>query len=288
MAAAFAVQVGPFLLFTLWTAVPMPDRRVVEWFAAFGRLHPSGVPLVRDRLVRARWHRRLGALLGALALWAVGARYGVLEAANPPAESLWLLVLGYAGGAVVGELRAVDEPRGTARQAELAPRTVSSYLAPWVLPTTAAIVATSVAGTLAAAVWDSGTSGAEVAVRVAATLAASGAAWWAARRVVRLPVRTPPGTDPYLDDAFRQYSVTTCLAAAGLGSLATSDLASLVFGLLGGWAAVTWTFAHHGVVIVLLQAMKQPVPWTFGPRIRSAWATPSPVTPPGAGAPRST
>ena len=114
------------------------------------------------------------------------------------------------------------------------------------------------------------------------------AAWWAARRVVRLPVRTPPGTDPYLDDAFRQYSLTTCLAAAGLGSLATSDLASLVFGLLGGWAAVTWTFAHYGVVIVLLQAMKQPVPWTFGPRIRSAWATPSPVTPPGAGAPRST
>jgi hypothetical protein len=272
LGVGFAVMVGPFLAFTLGTSVPLPDRRVVEWFTAFGRLHSSGVDLVRDRLTSVRWHRRIGALLGAVVAWSVACWYVLVERDGGPSW-LWLLPLsGYVAGAVLAELRAL-RPTGTpTRVAELTPRQVSDFVAPWVVPT---VVTGSVVATLASlgvSLWNRARV-MEGGLVPAACLAALGIALWCARRVAHAPLRVGSGRDPYLDDAFRQVAIMTCLGAAGLAAAVTMGDAVGDLLPVEGW----WQFGALAVTCSLglpcWVALRQPVPWAFGPRIRAAWAT---------------
>ena len=281
LGVGFAVMVGPFLAFALGNLVPLPDRRVVEWFAAFGRLHRSGVPLVRARLTRIRWYRRIGALLGATAAWVI-ASWSVIVHRDGGPGWLWLLPLsGYVAGAVLAELRALRPGPVPTRTAELTPRQVSDFLAPWVLPTlvtgtvVAALASLGVSLSNHAGVMDGG-------LTPAACLAALALALWCARRVAQAPLRVQPGRDPYLDDAFRQVSITTCIAAAGLAAALTFGHAVGDLLPIEGW----WQFLGLGVTAIFALpcwvALRQPVPWTFGPRLRAAWdapAEPSPATP---------
>ena len=268
--AGLGIMVAPFLVFTLWTFVPVPDRRVAEWFGAFGRLHRSGVPLVRARLRWVRWHRRIGALLGAVVAWGIACWYGIVERDGGP-PWLWILPLGgYVTGAVLAELRALRTRTTPTRTAELAPRRVSDFVAPWVVR---ALVATSFAAVLVslAVSYRGGSGVADALIPPAGALTALSVALWCAGRVAQAPLRLEPGRDPYLDDAFRQVAITTCLASAGIGTALTfGDAIGDVVPEAGWWQftsiAVTWFIGLPCWV-----ALRQPVPWTFGPRIRDAW-----------------
>ena len=268
-----AVMVGPFLAFTLGTLVPLPDRRVVEWFAAFGRLHRSGVPLVRGRLSRVRWHRRIGALLGATSAWAV-ASWSVIVHRDGGPGWLWLLPLsGYVGGAVLAELRALRWGPTPTRSAELTPRRVSDFVAPKVVPALVTISIVAAVTAFGAALADGSTLGGAL-VLPACTVLALVVALWSSRHLSEAPLRASEDRDPYLDDAFRQTAIMTCLAAGGLiGVLVLGDAIGDLLPL-EGW----WQFGALAVVASLglpcWVAIRQPVPWTFGPRIRAAWDAP--------------
>lgn len=271
--AGFGLQVGPFLAFTLWTLVPMSDRRVVAWFTAFGRLHPNGVSLVRERLVRIRWHRRIGALVGAVPAWAVSSWYGIVETTSAPDGVVLLPLLGYVLGAVLAELRSVRSPRGTVRSGELVPRRTGDYLARWVLPAAWLLVVASATLTLVEPLIladDATTRSVDGAAGGAAVMLVVWAGGlWCAHQVARAPLRRDPGIDPYLDDAFRQLSIVTSLAAASLLAVTSAGMLNVVSSV--GWWAVPVLVPIVVVALMIWAAIRQPVPWTFGPRIRSAW-----------------
>jgi len=278
LAAGFGIMVGPFLAFTLWTLVPLPASRVAEWFAAFGRLHRSGVPLVRARLVRVRWHRRLGALVGAVGAWGVASWQAIVHNDDGPSW-LWVLPLvGYVGGAVLAEVRGLQPGDGATRVAELTPRRVSDFVAPWALRALATVSVTSALASLGTAHW-AGEGVAEALAPPAAAIVGLAVALWCARSVAEAPLRVEPGRDPYLDDAFRQVAITTCLAAGGIAAaLVLGDAVADVLPETGWWPLIglvcTWA-----VVLPCWVALRQPVPWTFGPRLRAAWGSPAEPSP---------
>lgn len=274
--AGFAFLVLPFLVVAVSTLAPMSDARVQKWFLPFGRLALSGVPMVRARLRHVRLHRRIGATLGATAAWLLSSWYAIRYTESFPISLFLFPVVGYVVGAALSEVRSLRRARGTRRTAELSPRRLRDYVSGWVLPLTATILGGSALVVVLAPMFLVDGAGVEPVrppwsfVQATMLLGAGLIGTVMARSVAQLPVGTDPNVDPYLDDAFRQISIMTCLAGPALIAVATLGAYPMLDTGVGWSAWITGPM----VVIVLLgcwYVMRHPVQNTFGPRLRASW-----------------
>ncbi|CAN5433120.1 hypothetical protein BH10ACT3_BH10ACT3_17680 [soil metagenome] len=146
------------------------------------------------------------------------------------------------------------------------------WSAPWFIGLSVVLLLCGVASTTSEAFWTNEyRSTAEdlsvVLVQVVGLVGVSAVALWCARAVVRLPLRHTDDVDQYLDDAFRQLSIVTCLASSMLLSLSATGSALSSFIAWRGWYAAPIVIIAVGLMLVLWGAIRHPFAATFGPRL---------------------